>query len=113
MNKQDILGGAPALPVEIVETPEWPNSPKTRVRMMNGMERDSFEDAVSGAGNKSNFRAKFLVRCICDEAGARVFADDDATALGQQSGLVIFRLFAKAWVINGMPKADAEQLAGN
>ncbi len=58
--------------------------------------------AIIGKGNRSNFRAALLVRCLCDEQGNRLFTEADTEALGAKSGAVLDRLFDVAFKANAL-----------
>ena len=89
------------------------------IRNMSGAERDAFEGSIVSTRKKkreidtNNFRAKFLVRTIADEKGQRVFADEDADALGQKDSKTITRLFDIAQEVNGLSPEDVEELEKN
>lgn len=100
-----------------VEVAEWGLT--LYVRQLRGVERDAFEQSmfeVKGddlAENLANLRARYLVLCIVDEAGERVFTADDADALGQKNGKALDTLYDRARKVNGLTPADVEELAGN
>lgn len=72
------------------------------VRMLSGRERDRFEQWVSSSGGqpRDNIRARLASITICDEAGARVFSDDDVLALGDKSSAALDIVCAAAMRIN-------------
>ena len=93
---------------EPVEVPEWGG--RVFVRTMTGAERDAWEAQVfkgDGEVDRKNFRARLLVRTIVGETGDRIFADNQADALGRKSFAVLDRLFRVAQRLNGIG-ADAE-----
>ena len=118
ITKQQILA-ATNLPVEPVDVPEWGGT--VHVRTMSGTERDAFEQTMialkagggKGATDLSNIRARLAVRTLCDPDGTRLFADDDAEALGQTSGRALDRVFGVAQKLNGMTAEDVKELVGN
>jgi hypothetical protein len=89
------------------------------LRVMSGTERDQFEaESVKQNGknveiNRANFRARLLVKTLCDEQGARLLADSDATALGQKPADLLDRLATEASRLNGMSAKDVEDIAKN
>lgn len=103
---------------EPVDIPEW-GSLKLFVRVLSGEERDDFEASMvqqrgkNTVQNLRNVRAKLAVRCLCDETGARIFEDADATALGKKSGSALQLVFEKARKLNRLTNEDVEELAGN
>ena len=101
-------------PSKPVEVPEW--GCNVVVRTMSGAERDSWEVSVVSSDrqvNRQNIRAKLLVRTLYDDAGARVFTDDDADQLGEKSGDVLERLYDVAAKLNGIRKKDIDELEKN
>ena len=111
------------LPTEWVATPEW--APKKSdaarcgvfVRTMTATERDGFEvsclNAKGKATNLQNLRARLCALCIVDAEGQRIFDATEAGDLGKKSGQVLDRVFDKAQRLNGITKADVDELAGN
>jgi len=89
------------------------------LRVMTGTERDQFEsESVKQNGknveiNRANFRARLLVKTLSNEQGVRLFADSDATALGQKPANLLDRLATEASSFNGMSAKDVEDLAKN
>lgn len=117
LNKQAILA-AQDLPHEDVNVPEWGGV--VRVRTMTGVERDAFESESVGKmadgtvqARLDNVRARLCSRCLIDEQGNRLFTDDEVDALSKKSGRALGRVFDVAAKLNGLNKADVEELAGN
>lgn len=111
LSKSSILAAINAasdIKVEKLAVPEW----KTDVylKVLSGTERDAFEAAYSDEKMK-NFRVRFLVLTLCDEAGERLFDDEQVTILGKRSALVINRLFEASWKLN-MLSQEAVDAAG-
>ena len=106
--------GKPPTPVNV---PEWGGD--VFVRVMSGTERDAFEAEtyrMNGKNvelNRVNFRARLLVRTLCDESGALLYSAGDAAELGQQPADVLDRLASVASQLNGMTPKDVEDLAKN
>ncbi len=99
-------------PLTPVDVPEWGGS--VFVRVMSGAERDSYESGLVGADGKSrdmrNLRARLVVRVACDEAGARLFADEDADALGSKNADALDRIFTAAVRLNQIGAAQVADL---
>jgi hypothetical protein len=98
-----------------VTVPEWGNE-VVLVRGMTGAERDNFEASnqdKAGGQKLANLRARYLVRCIVNENGTRVFADQDAAALGKKSSAAINRLWDAAAELNGTSEEAQEETEGN
>jgi hypothetical protein len=106
LSKADILG-ANDIKITKVDVPEWGG--EVYVRTLKGVERDQFEDQYQQS-KMQNFRARFLVLALCDEAGVRVFSDDDAKLLAEKSSAVLGSLFDKAWEINAMSTKAVDDL---
>jgi len=109
LSRQQILE-AEDRPTVTVEVPEWGGS--VCIRSMSGAERDSFEKQFMDE-KASNIRAQFLVKCLVDDDGNRIFSDKEAAALGNKSGAVLTRLFEEASRLNHLSADDVEELAGN
>ena len=96
------------LPKERVEVPEWGEGAYVFVRSLTAEERDNWESSlIVGEGDQrkfdqSNVRARLVVRCLCNEKGDRLFADEQAGMLGKKSAKVVARLFDAAQRMNGI-----------
>jgi len=101
---------------EQVAVPEWGGD--VWVRTMTGAERDDYEqeylEAKKVAGDRiPNLRARLLARTLCDADGKSLLTTADVDALGAQPADVLARLFNVASRLNGLSKADAEELEKN
>jgi hypothetical protein len=105
---------------EKVRVPEWDDC-ALFVTDMKAVDSDAFEReeaqlrAERGPdekGNTPNMRARFLVRVLYDEQGGRVFTDDQADALGEQSAAVLDRLFDVAARLSSTTPEALETTAG-
>ena len=111
---------------ETVDVPEWGGS--VLVRGLSGFEREAFEKAQSRekpaanrAGRRAgqtvtevirdNIRARIVAWCVVDEAGARVFADEDIPALNRKSGAALERVVEVGMRLSGMTEEDVDELA--
>lgn len=121
LSREALLGaiGCPEEPVAVVGL-------KAVVVMkgLTGEALDEYHQAITvGKGNKrdvnmSNLRTKLLVRTIhvavpdgkSFVAGARMFGDDDAAALGKIRGDVIGQLFPIAQRLSGLSDEEVEEL---
>lgn len=116
LTKQDILN-APDRAFEEVPVPEWGGA--VRVKSLSGRERDAFEASlVKGSGkNRSsdfvNMRARLCAVCIVDEAGTRVFEDNEVEMLGAKSAAALDRVFGVAQRLSGMSDEDVKELEKN
>lgn len=97
-----------------VTVPEW-NNEVVLVRGLSGAQRDDFEasNRRNGEQNLTNIRARFLVRCLVNESGTRIFADQDAAALGKKSSAAIDRLWDVATELNGTSPEAQKETEGN
>lgn len=101
---------------ECVPVPEWGGD--VYVRTMTGRERDRWEsDALpeerDGKPNLDNIRARLLVLTLCDETGKRLFAAEDAAALGEQPADVLDRLYDAARKLNRLTTDSEKELEKN
>jgi hypothetical protein len=101
------------LKTEIVDVPEWGGS--VVVTELMAHDRDAYEQSMwndRGNGrmvsNRDNVRARLVVRSLVSPDGQRLFADEEADALGAKSAAVIDRLFDVAARLSGMDEKDVE-----
>jgi len=107
---------------EKVPVPEWGDD--VIIRGLTGDELDAFQGSVrqfrptfDGKGMEAvliqeGMRAKLLVKCLVDEAGERLFTDNDAPALGAKNGAVIDRLYDVAPRLSGLSDEEKAELEG-
>jgi len=109
----DILALPSDIVIEEVPVPEWNDS--VLIRSMSGAERDAFEMAnrKKGQTDLRNYRARYLVRCIVNENGTKIFTDAQAAELGKRSSKVIDRLYAVAAKLSGMDDESEAEVEGN
>jgi hypothetical protein len=93
--------------IEKISIPEWGGD--YFVKIISGTDRDAFEESYSEQKMKA-FRVRFLVLCLCEENGNRLFKDEDAPELGKKSSVVINRVFESAWKINAFTPEAVEAL---
>ncbi|MEV6737873.1 phage tail assembly chaperone [Streptomyces sp. NPDC051104] len=120
---RDGILGAVDIQTEKVFVPEWGDD--VIVRGLTGEELDAFQGSIrqfrptfDGKGMEpvlvqDNMRAKLLVKCLVDEAGERLFTDQDASALGAKNGAVIDRLYDVASRLSGLSEEEKAQMEGN
>lgn len=102
---------------EDVPVSEWGGT--VRVKSLTGKERDALEASmIVGKGknanvNLNNLRAKLVARSIVDENGARIFSDDDITALGAKSAAALTRVYEVAQRLSGITQEDVDELTKN
>ncbi len=106
--------GDAQLPREIIPVPELGGD--VIVRGMTGTERDEFESSLTvGLGRRrrldtTNIRSRLLVKCICDETGARLLKDEDVAVLGKLPAKVLAPLFDAAQRLSGVSDEDIDEL---
>lgn len=105
LNKTDLLS-AQKLRVEKVNVRELGGD--IYIRVMTGQELDKYyEETISlvdgqVVATQENKMAKLLVKCICDESGNRLFADNEIAQLGNVSSTVLVPLYEAAMRLNNM-----------
>ncbi|MFO8014747.1 MAG: phage tail assembly chaperone [Phycisphaerae bacterium] len=109
---RDAILAAEDTTTERLSVPEWGGD--VYVRVMTAAERDAWENDLYARQQKGqalkNVRARLAVRVLVDEAGRRLFSDDDAAALGAKSGRALDRIFEAAQRLNGLGPEDVEAL---
>ncbi|OAI54019.1 hypothetical protein AYO44_03815 [Planctomycetaceae bacterium SCGC AG-212-F19] len=110
-------------PAAVVEPVELPGGKGTAyVRVMNGFERDSYEESRYQIDSKTgkikfsarNARGELVARTLCDASGKRLFPNDgEADILGRADARILDAIFAAAKKLNGMTGEEDEALEGN
>lgn len=99
----------------LLEVPvkEWGGS--VFIRVMSVGERDAYEREWIGKRETGveNFRAKFLQRVLCDDAGKLLFSAEETSALAGKSARVMAALWDQAMKHNALLAGDVEELAKN
>jgi len=104
-------------PVEQLYVPEW--NLTVSLRTISAGERDAFgasnDPRLSGGKpvNYATLRARFCALVLVDEAGQRIFSDDDIEALAAKSANAIDRVWEAASKLNRMAEEDIGELAKN
>lgn len=100
---------------EVVSVPEWGGD--VIITTMTGAQRDAWEQSLVAKGRGepdiSNVRAKLVVCCAVDEAGALLFSSEDAEALGAKSGAALERCAQAAQRLNMLTDDALEAARGN
>jgi hypothetical protein len=112
LSASDILGVDDSV-TRRVPVPEWGGD--VIIKNMTGTERDTFEGSlyVDGKMDRSNYRAKALVKVLITEGGARMFTDEQATDFGKRNAGVIDRLYDIAGALSGLSEDGQEAMEGN
>ncbi len=120
LTKEQILA-ADDLKTDTVSVPEWGGD--VRVREATSAERLAYEQSlyksrvvgknVEVDENYNNAQARFVVLCVIDEKGQRIFTDKDAEALGKKSATAVGRCYKVIRKLSGMDIAASEELEKN
>jgi hypothetical protein len=111
LTKEQILA-VDDLKKQLLEVPEWGGA--VYIRVMNGLERDKFEEWASKSGATiEGIRARIASLCIVDVDGNRIFSDADADALCKKSGAALDRICSAIKKLNAVSDEDIKELAGN
>lgn len=96
-----------------VSVPQWGGT--VYVRTMTGAERDAFEVSIvaPGAEKYVNLRARVVALCAVDEAGRRLFSDEDVVRLGDKSAAALEAVFDAASKLNAITPEDVAELEKN
>lgn len=114
LSKKEILETRIELKREIVNVPEWGGD--VIVSEMDGTTRDRFEFTIATRdteGKVSNARAKLVAYCVVDEAGERIFSDEDIASLGKLPSVLLTRIAKIAQRLNGLTSADVIEAEKN
>lgn len=102
---------------ERIAVPEWGGD--VFVATMTGAARDAWEQSlIIRKGNRTepnmaNMRARLVAATVVDDAGQRLFTDDDVAELGKRSAIALERVCKVAQRLNGIGDDDLEELKGN
>jgi hypothetical protein len=102
------------LPLREVTVEAWGGA-KVWLRTISAGERDRYfllsrKGPDSMEPDPENFRARLLVFCLCDELGARLFADDEAGLVGAKCGPAVNFLYEQAQELNAFNKREVDQV---
>jgi hypothetical protein len=110
MLTRDQLLQARPLAVERVSLPAFGDA--VFVRELTVSERDGFEGKVYAAPSP-DFRGELLARSLCDEAGKRLFEDDEVKCLVSLGAAAMQPAFMVAMRLSALRVSDLEELLGN
>lgn len=96
-----------------LSVPEWGGD--VYIRVMTVGERDAYENEWQRKKETGvdDFRTKFLVRCLVDEKGNRLFDNGDVARLATKSARVMNRVWMAAMEHNNLSDQSIEELAKN
>jgi hypothetical protein len=119
LSREAILKQAATLPREEVPTPEWGHGESVFVRALTALERDQWEVGnydIRGRDTQvkmTNARARLAVLCVVDQAGERVFKDEDSAMLGRGHSAPLDRIYEACRRLSGMTTPETEILRKN
>lgn len=96
-----------------LSVPEWGGD--VYIRVMTVGERDAYENEWQRKKETGvdDFRTKFLVRCLVDEKGNRLFDNGDVARLATKSARIMNRVWLAAMEHNNLSDQSIEELAKN
>lgn len=114
---RDAILAADDLPREAVAVDEWAPGETVIVRAITASDFDRFQTELASFRDDpsqiDNMRSRFLIYCLVDDAGERLFGDGDAPLLGRKNRQMIMRLYEKAQRLSGLGPAAIEDAAKN
>lgn len=110
LSKDQILA-AEDLHTEVVPVPEWGGDVIVSEMSAADSERWLMEayDEEGKPVRRENPTIKLAARCIVDESGARVFSEEDVSALAEKSSKAIGRVFRAAVRLNGLNAVSEDE----
>lgn len=96
-----------------LSVPDWGGD--VYIRVMTVGERDAYENEWQRKKETGvdDFRTKFLVRCLVDEKGNRLFDNGDVAKFATKSARVMNRVWLAAMEHNNLSDQSIEELAKN
>jgi len=113
--REQILA-ASDLTCEMVPTPEWGAETNVCVRTLTAIERDRWDVETYGGQKKVDligYKARFCTLAIVGEDNKPLFSPEDAEQLAGKSAAVVERVFTVAARLNGLMKANVEEIEKN
>lgn len=102
LTREDILRRRP-LPTEVVPAPELGDGVTLRVRRLNAGEFLALTEKAKA--DPQTAYQHWIVATVCDDAGQRVFTDDDAPAIAELDIALVERLTTASQRLNLPQKA--------
>jgi len=102
LKREEILAKV-TLKTEKILVEEWGGD--VLISEMSGFSRDSWEQAISekdGSGRLVSPRSKLVLFTVVDEAGNRIFKDDDIQAIGKLSAAALEKVCAVSMRLNAL-----------
>lgn len=96
-----------------LSVPEWGGD--VFIRVMTVGERDAYENEWQRKKETGvdDFRTKFLIRCLVDEKGNRLFDNSDVQRFATKSARIMNRVWLAAMEHNNLSDSTIEELAKN
>lgn len=112
LNRQAIID-AQDLPIAIVDVPEWGG--QVRVRALTGAERLGLytEAQKSGTFDLRVFQPLLVAMTAVDDAGQRLFADDEVAIIAGKSASAVQRVFDASAKHNALHAGAIDELEKN
>jgi len=113
LTKDQILN-AQDIEMQEVDVPEWGGP--VRLKTATARDRDNLDRILfpkPGVRNLDHFRARVVAMCVVDEAGNKIFTDEDVPLLSEKSATAIDRLFPTAQRLSGFSTAEVGEIAKN
>ena len=92
--------------IEAVFVPEW--NGEVCVKGMSAIDANTLFLATPD-GKNANMMGLVLVRCLCDEQGNRLYADDEAELIGKHPSKVLKPLLDVAMRLSGLGDEGLEK----
>jgi|SRR5581483_4597434 len=115
MNTRDLILSSNDRKTQKVETPEW-SCGHVYVRSLSAAERRKLTTTnaqATAAGNGHIVPGIVAAFIISDEAGTRIFTDDDAAALAEKNTHVLDRISEAYGKLNGLDPKEIREAEKN
>lgn len=99
---------------QTISVPEWGGD--VRIGLMSLGDKDSWDmETYTGRSGGSNamYRAGLVARCMVDEAGKRLFTNEDAKWIAELDDCSVSPIFDAAYALNGLGKKGVEDAEKN
>lgn len=109
LKKEDLLGLT--LAEKIVELPTG----EVKIREFTTADREKFEVLAMNTqkGSAQNMKAKLIAISVMNDAGTRMFGDDEVAKIAQMPSSTTELLFNEILTLNGMGAGILEDIEGN
>lgn len=104
--------GANDIELKEIEVPEWGVTVWIR-KLSHAQGLDVLASISGDDADVNNVMLTMLLFALCDEAGTRLFSEEQREGLGSKSNHVIKRLFTEAQEFNALGTDAEEEIAGN